>query len=373
MFSNSLPVIASSSFSSIPNCFAIAVAVILWSPVIITVFIPADLHFSTAFFASSLGGSIIPTIPTKIKSDSSFSISSFDSGNFFIFLYPNANTLKAFLAILSLFSYILFLNSSKSFSIFPFIIYEVQFLSNSSTPPLVYTIYSLSILWTVVINFLDESNGISFNLSILNILSISISKFIPISTNAVSVGSPANSLLAPTFVSLHNIALYIKLSKSDFDSTNLIFSISISLLSTYIFWTVILFWVNVPVLSEHITDALPKVSTAGNLFTIAFFLTILCTPIAKTIVDTAANPSGIAATAKLTAVMNMWIGSFPYNKPIMNITTQIANAAIPNIFPNLFNFSCSGVVPSSLEFIISAIFPTSVFIPVSTTIPFPLP
>ena len=62
--SSSLPVIASSSFSKIPKALAIAIAVILWSPVIITVLIPAVLHFSTASFTSSLGGSIIPTIPT---------------------------------------------------------------------------------------------------------------------------------------------------------------------------------------------------------------------------------------------------------------------------------------------------------------------
>ena len=139
------------------------------------------------------------------------------------------------------------------------------------------------------------------------------------------------------------------------------------------FSTVILFCVNVPVLSEHITVLLPNVSTAGNLFTIAFFFTIFWTPIAKTIVDTAASPSGIAATANDTAVINIWIGSFPCIRPTTNITTQIINAAIPNVFPNLFNFCCNGVSCFSVEFIIPAIFPTSVVIPVSTTIPFPLP
>ena len=118
---------------------------------------------------------------------------------------------------------------------------------------------------------------------------------------------------------------------------------------------------------------LPKVSTAGSFLTIACLFTILCTPIAKTIVDTAANPSGITATAKLTAVINISIGSFPYNKPITNIIAQITKAAIPSVFPNLFSFSWSGVCVSSALFIIPAIFPTSVFIPVSTTIPFPLP
>ena len=92
--------IASSSFSRIPNFFAIAVAVILWSPVIITVFIPAVLHFSTASFASSLGGSIIPTIPMKIKSFSIVFISSF-VGMWSISLYAHPNTLNAFSAIFS--------------------------------------------------------------------------------------------------------------------------------------------------------------------------------------------------------------------------------------------------------------------------------
>ena len=71
----------------------------------------------------------------------------------------------------------------------------------------------------------------------------------------------------------------------------------------------------------------------------ACLFTILCTPIANTIVETAAKPSGITATAKLTAVINISIGSFPYNKPITNIIAQITNAAIPKVFPSLFNFA----------------------------------
>ena len=46
---------------------------------------------------------------------------------------------------------------------------------------------------------------------------------------------------------------------------------------------------------------------------------------------------------------------------------------MPNVLPSLFNFSCKGVSVSSVLFIILAILPTSVFIPVSTTMPFPLP
>ena len=45
IFARSEPVIASCPSSNIPNSLAIAIAVDLWSPVIITVFIPAVLHF----------------------------------------------------------------------------------------------------------------------------------------------------------------------------------------------------------------------------------------------------------------------------------------------------------------------------------------
>jgi hypothetical protein len=55
--------------------------------------------------------------------------------------------------------------------------------------------------------------------------------------------------------------------------------------------------VNVPVLSEQITDVQPSVSTDGNERTIAFFLAIRRVPNARQVVITAGKPSGIAATA----------------------------------------------------------------------------
>ncbi|MBT9169296.1 MAG: hypothetical protein DDT19_02654 [Syntrophomonadaceae bacterium] len=66
---NSVPVKISPDFR-IPNSLAIASAVSLWSPVIIIGFMPAPLQTSIASLASFLGGSIIPTIPTKTISDS---------------------------------------------------------------------------------------------------------------------------------------------------------------------------------------------------------------------------------------------------------------------------------------------------------------
>ena len=64
---SSAPVIAISFFLSIPKSFAIATAVTIWSPVIITVFIPAFLHVAIAAFTPSLGGSTIPINPTKLS------------------------------------------------------------------------------------------------------------------------------------------------------------------------------------------------------------------------------------------------------------------------------------------------------------------
>ena len=58
----------SSSVTIIPNFSAIALAVSLWSPVIITGIIPASLHSETACFASSRGGSIMPTNPISVNS-----------------------------------------------------------------------------------------------------------------------------------------------------------------------------------------------------------------------------------------------------------------------------------------------------------------
>jgi len=61
--------------------------------------------------------------------------------------------------------------------------------------------------------------------------------------------------------------------------------------------------VSVPVLSEHMTEVQPRVSTEGRDLTIAFFLAIRRVPKAKQVVMTAGKPSGMAATAKATAIL----------------------------------------------------------------------
>lgn len=51
------------------------------------------------------------------------------------------------------------------------------------------------------------------------------------------------------------------------------------------------------------TEVQPRVSTEGSDLTIAFFLAIRRVPKAKQVVMTAGKPSGMAATAKATAIL----------------------------------------------------------------------
>ena len=134
-----------------------------------------------------------------------------------------------------------------------------------------------------------------------------------------------------------------------------------------------MFCVKVPVLSEQITLLLPNVSTAGNLRMMLFFLAIFVTPIDNIIVTIAGSPSGIAATASPTDVINISIGFIFLKIPIINIKRQIIKQPIPKLFPTCPNFLCIGVSGVSFVIIILAILPTFVFIPVSVTIASPCP
>ena len=113
--------------------------------------------------------------------------------------------------------------------------------------------------------------------------------------------------------------------------------------------------------------AFPRVSTAGNFFTTARFAAIFRTPMAKTIVTTAGSPSGMAATARLMAIMNISSGATFSMTPSTKITAQITMAPTPRIFPVLSSFTCKGVCAGSSSIIIPAILPTCVRMPVSTT------
>ena len=140
-----------------------------------------------------------------------------------------------------------------------------------------------------------------------------------------------------------------------------------SIPSAHAFTRVMRFWVSVPVLSEHMTEALPKVSTAGRLRMMAFFLTRRCTPMDRTMVTMAGRPSGIAETASETAVMKISIAGMPFASPTTKMTAQAARARTPRYFPSCASFACSGVCPCSSLSSKSAIFPISVSIPVAVT------
>ena len=75
-----------------PSSLAIAPAVAAWSPVIITVRMPAALAFAIAAAASGRGGSIMPTNPPNV---SPLSTSAMSAGRRSIFLEASAITLSA--------------------------------------------------------------------------------------------------------------------------------------------------------------------------------------------------------------------------------------------------------------------------------------
>ena len=75
------------------------------------------------------------------------------------------------------------------------------------------------------------------------------------------------------------------------------------------------FSVSVPVLSEQMYVTEPSVSTAGSRRISAFCRTIRRAPSASETVTTAGSASGIAATARLTAVRNIRISGSPREQP----------------------------------------------------------
>mmetsp|Transcript_13613 Transcript_13613/g.16507 ORF Transcript_13613/g.16507 Transcript_13613/m.16507 type:complete len:333 (+) Transcript_13613:2387-3385(+) len=100
--------------------------------------------------------------------------------------------------------------------------------------------------------------------------------------------------------------------------------------------------VRVPVLSVQITDAHPRVSTAAIRRTRTFFLTISEHPVLSEIVTHNGIPSGIAATAKVTAIRIMYnqgsdsglSRSFTSSAtPMMNTIKQTTIAKIPILTP----------------------------------------
>ncbi len=162
----------------------------------------------------------------------------------------------------------------------------------------------------MLINLRSLSNGNSSSLGYFSFISFCNCLFLAANvTSASSVGSPTKeSVLIDE--SLHNNPISVSLETLVFpplispSNSYPLPVTSTTILLSKIRFTTILFWVRVPVLSLEITVVEPRVSTAFNSFTIAFFLAILRIPIDSTTVITVGNPSGIAATANDTLIKN---------------------------------------------------------------------
>ena len=164
----------------------------------------------------------------------------------------------------------------------------------------------------------------------------------------------------------------------------LFFIFSGSIYSPFIYnlFKVILFSVNVPVLSEHITFTLPIVSQATIFLTKAFCLAILIIFIERETATIVGKPSGTEATIKTMLVIK---ASEIFTKLASPILIKLINCIIKTIaaanipikaifFPNSASFSCKGVEVFLVDDNSRAIFPNSVLSPteVITILPFPV-
>ena len=136
--------------------------------------------------------------------------------------------------------------------------------------------------------------------------------------------------------------------------------------------------VSVPVLSEQITDAEPRVSTDESFLTIAFSLAMRCTPSASTTDKMAGKPSGTAATASdtpnsSTVIKPCKLLTLLINNSVPITITAMPNTAMPSMCPMRPTSFCNGVSSSVAAASISAIAPICVAMPVAVTTAKPLP
>ena len=91
----------------------------------------------------------------------------------------------------------------------------------------------------------------------------------------------------------------------------------------------------------------------------ARFFAMRCTPRDSTMVTMAGNPSGMAATARLTPVKNISPGAMPFHKDSKKINPQMTKVRFPNKADSPASFFCRGVC-SSFWSSIAAILPMAV-------------
>ena len=132
--------------------------------------------------------------------------------------------------------------------------------------------------------------------------------------------------------------------------------------------TVMRFSVMVPVLSEHITEVQPRVSTLWSLFTSAFCFSIRLTASARAIVTVAGSPSGIAAMAMVMPVMSISKTFSPRSTPAPKTAMQTTRQMMATTLPSSPRRFCKGVGSLSISRSISDILPIWVAMPVAMTL-----
>jgi len=110
------------------------------------------------------------------------------------------------------------------------------------------------------------------------------------------------------------------------------------------------FCVSVPVLSEQITLTEPSVSTAGRRRISAWKSAMRRAPTASSTVTTAGSASGIAATARLMAVISITSTGSPHSRPMPNSAALISSTMTDSCLEKRASRCCSGVPRSSVSF-----------------------
>ena len=247
----------------------------------------------------------------------------------------------------------------------------VQPGTTRSGAPLVHTMKRWSWRCTVVMRARADENGTS---PTRGQCASSAPLFTPTSaparTRAVSVGSPTSTPSAPTVTSVHRVMTSdsgVRSCAGGCDSVHAVPSPSTTVS------TCMRFSVSVPVLSVQMYVTEPSVSTAGRRRIKACCFTMRRAPSAREIATTAGSASGIAATARLSAVMNISSTGSPRSSPAAKMMVQSATTAIASLRPSTARRCWSGDGDSGSSRSMAAMRPSSVRMPVATTTPAPRP
>ena len=181
------------------------------------------------------------------------------------------------------------------------------------------------------------------------------------------MGSPTPVPLSVFMVaSLSSTAIFSRVRWASFSSSRSVPGVRVP--SAQICWTVIRFWVSVPVLSEQITCTEPRLSTAFSSLMMACCRAIFWVPMASTMVTMELSASGMAATASATANIRASNTPMPLrNTDSRKTAAQITMMTTASLPEKSSRFFCSGVLRCWVSFIRPAMRPSWVSMPVPVT------